>query len=198
MKSRLRKTKMDNDYYPWGGEFTACSPNGCIAVVLLNIDYKPSDKVAIYGPLKTENIGIEKIVANVISNPHIRYLAVCGDDIRGHRSGSSLIALNKNGIDEHHKIIDAPGAIPYIENLNEEAIKRFRNQIEIVDLLGLKDNKHIDKVIDEHIKKSPSSFGEPYIAIRIAPEATVVLDDKRALHSKIVMNYMGKIEKRGE
>jgi len=28
---------MDNDYYPWGGEFTACSPNGCIAVVLLNI-----------------------------------------------------------------------------------------------------------------------------------------------------------------
>ena len=189
---------MDNNYYPWGGEFTTCSPNGCIAVVLLNIDYKPSDKVAIYGPLKTENIGIEKIVANVISNPNIRYLAVCGDDIRGHRSGSSLIALNKNGIDEHHKIIDAPGAIPYIENLNEEAIKRFREQIKIVDLLGVKDKEQISKVIDDHIAKSPQPFGEPYIAIRIVSEATVVLDDKRALHSKIVMNYMGRIEKRGE
>lgn len=189
--------KMNDDYYPWGGEFTACSPDGCIAVVLLNIEYTPSDRVAIYGSLKTENIGVEKIVANVISNPYIRYLVVCGDDIRGHRSGSSLVALNKNGIDEQHKIIDAPGAIPYIENLNEGAIDRFRDQVEIVDLLGVKDKKTIDKTIDEYIQKSPSSFGEPYIAIQIKPEATVVLDDKRALHSKIVLNYMGKVEKRG-
>lgn len=188
---------MIDEYYPWGGEFTACSPDGCIAVVLLNIDYTPPDRVAIYGSLKTENIGIEKIAANVISNPYIRYLVVCGDDIRGHRSGSSLVALNKNGIDEQHKIIDAPGAIPYIENLNEEAIDRFRAQIEIINLLGVKDKKTIDKTIDEYMQKSPSSFGEPYIAIQIKPEATVVLDDKRALHSKIVLSYMGKVEKRG-
>ncbi len=189
--------KMNDEYYPWSGEFTACLPDGCIAVVLLNIEYTPSDRVAIYGSLKTENIGIEKIVANVISNPYIRYLVVCGDDIRGHRSGSSLVALNKNGIDDQHKIIDAPGAIPYIENLNEEAIDRVRAQIELIDLLGVKDKKTIDKTIDEYIQKSPSSFGEPYIAIQIKPEATVVLDDKRALHSKIVLSYMGKVEKRG-
>ena len=189
---------MDDEYYPWGGEFTPCSPTGCVAVVLLNVDYTPSDRVAIYGPLKTENIGIEKIVANVISNPHIRYLVVCGDDIRGHRSGSSLIALNKNGIDGQHKIIDAPGAIPYIENLKEEAIERFCNQIEIVDLLGVKDKDKIDKAVNDYTAKSPPSFGEPYIAIRIKPEVTVSLDDKRALHSKIVMNYMGKVEKRGK
>ncbi len=189
---------MKEKYYPWGGEFTTCKPDSCVAVVLLNIEYVPLDKVAIYGPLKTENIGIEKIVANVISNPHIRYLVVCGDDIRGHRSGSSLIALNKNGIDKQHKITDAPGAIPYIENLNEEAIERFKSQIEIIDLLGIKDKKSIDKAIDDCIAKSPSSFGESYIAIKITPKATTTLTDKRALHSKIVMNYMGKIEKRGK
>ncbi len=189
---------MDEDYYPWSGEFTTCSPDGCIAVVLLNIDYIPSEKVALFGPLKTENIGIEKIVANVISNPHIRYLVVCGDDIRGHRSGRSIIALNKNGIDEQHKIIDAPGAIPYIENINEEAIERFRDQIEIVDLLGVKDKETIDTTINTYREKAPPSFGEPYIAIQIKPEATVILDDKRALHSKIVLNYMGKVEKRGK
>ena len=111
----MRNTQnMKQEYYPWGGEHTICKKDGCIAVVLLNIDYTPPQNVAIYGPLKTENIGIEKIVANIISNPHIRYLVVCGDDIRGHRSGSSLIALNKNGIDNQHKIIDAPGAIPYL------------------------------------------------------------------------------------
>jgi tetrahydromethanopterin S-methyltransferase subunit A len=188
---------MKNEYYPWGGEFTVCKLDGCIAVVLLQIEYTPTSEVAIFGPLRTENIGIEKIVANVISNPHIRYLVLCGDDIRGHRSGSSLVALHKNGIDEQNKIIQAPGAIPYIENLKSQAIDRFRAQLEIIDLIGVKDKDKIDKEIKECIAKKPTSFGEPYIAIRMRPEISVKLDDKRALHSRIVVNYMGKIEKRG-
>jgi tetrahydromethanopterin S-methyltransferase subunit A len=189
---------MTEEYYPWGGEFTACSPNGCVAVVLLNIHYTPPSSVAIYGPLKTENIGVEKIVANTISNPFIRFLVVCGDEIRGHRSGSSLLALHKNGIDSNHLIIDAPGAIPYIENLKEDAIKRFQAQLEFVDLLGVTEKEKIDDAIAKCIQKSPPSFGEPYIAIRIKPETTVSLSDARALHSKIIMNYLGKVAKRGE
>jgi tetrahydromethanopterin S-methyltransferase subunit A len=189
---------MENEYYPWGGEFTTCSPNGCIAIVLLNIKYSPSNKVAIYGHLKTENIGIEKIIANVISNPHIRYIIVCGDDIRGHRSGSSLIALHKNGIDENNRIIGAPGAIPYIENLNNEAIKRFREQIKTVNLIGVSDKNEIDKIVNKCLSQKSKPFGKPYIAIRIIPEAVALLGDKRALHSKIVIDYMGKIKRRGE
>jgi tetrahydromethanopterin S-methyltransferase subunit A len=187
---------MNEDYYPWGGEFTVCSNQGCIAVVLLNIDYSPPSSVAIYGKLKTENIGIEKIVANTISNPNIRYIIVCGDDIRGHRSGSSLIALNRNGIDDQHRIIDAPGAIPYIENLDQTAINRFQNQIETIDLIGINEKEDIDKKINELNALSPPSFGKPYIAIKITPKATVNIEDKRALHSKIVLSYLGKVEKR--
>ena len=52
---------MEDEYYPWGGEFTPCDPKGCVAVVTLNVDYTPSDKVAIYGPLKTENIGARRL-----------------------------------------------------------------------------------------------------------------------------------------
>lgn len=188
--------KMNEDYYPWGGEFTVCSNQGCIAVVLLNIDYSPPSSVAIYGKLKTENIGIEKIVANTISNPNIRYIIVCGDDIRGHRSGSSLIALHRNGIDDQHRIIDAPGAIPYIENLDQTAIIRFQNQIETIDLIGINEKEDIDKKINELNALSPPSFGKPYIAIKITPQATVNIEDKRALHSKIVLSYLGKVEKR--
>lgn len=188
---------MTEEYYPWGGEFTECNPNSCVAVVLLNIDYKPNDKIAIYGPLKTENIGIEKIVANVISNPNIRFLIVCGQDIRGHRSGSSIIALNKNGVDEQNRIINAPGAIPYIENLNNEAIKRFQSQIEIIDMIDVTDRKIIDERINEYLKKSPQCFGEPYITIKIKPEKALI-DDKRALHSKIIIDYKGNVKKRGE
>jgi len=189
---------MAEEYYPWGGEFTVCSPNGCVAVVLLNIQYTPPECVAIYGRLRTENIGIEKIVANAISNPHIRFLVVCGDDIRGHRSGSSLLALHKNGIDNNHRIIDAPGAIPYIENLKEDAIKRFQDQLNVVDLIGEKEKEKIDKIITDCTRKSLTSYGEPYIAIRIKPETSVSLTDKRALHSKIIIDYMGKVKKRGE
>jgi tetrahydromethanopterin S-methyltransferase subunit A len=189
---------MIEDYYPWGGEFTACSPHGCVAVVLLNISYDPPESVAIYGRLKTENIGIEKIVANTISNPHIRFLVICGDDIRGHRSGSSLLALHRNGIDANHRIIDAPGAIPYIENLKEEAIKRFQAQLSVIDLLGEKEKEKIDEKIAECNRRFPASFGEPYIAIRLKPETTVSLDDTRALHSRIILDYIGKVKKRGE
>jgi len=189
---------MQKEYYPWGGEFTVSSPNGRIAVVLLTTDYIPPDNVAIYGPLKTENIGIEKIVANVISNPYIRYLIICGDDIKGHRSGTSLVALHKNGIDKQHKIIDAPGAIPYIENLKEEAIKRFQTQIEIVNLIGITDKNKIQKFIKDYISKSPPCFGDPYIAIRIKTDTQVNLSDKRALHSKIIVNYLGRIKNRGK
>ena len=188
---------MTEEYYPWGGEFTACTSTSCVAVVLLNIQYTPPSEVAIYGSLKTENIGIEKIVANTISNPHIRYLVVCGQEIRGHRSGASLLALHQNGIDANHRIIDAPGAIPYIENLNQEAIARFRSQLEIIDLVGETEGRRVTTVIAEALRKAPLSFGEPYIAIRIKPEAVVNLSDKRALHSKIVIDYRGKVQKRG-
>ncbi len=178
---------MENKYYPWGGEFITCKDNSCVAVVLLNIEYTPPNTVAIYGPLKTENIG----------NPYIRYILLCGDEIRGHRSGSSLISLSENGIDKNHRIINAPGAIPYIENLDEKAIERFQKQIQVINIIGEKNKTKIDKKIDELLKKSLSSYGEPFIAIRIIPKTTKI-DDKRALHSKIFIDYLGKIKKRGE
>jgi tetrahydromethanopterin S-methyltransferase subunit A len=189
---------MEEEYYPWDGEFITCKKNGCIAVVLLNIDYIPPNYVAIYGKLKTENIGIEKIVANVISNPYIRYLAICGNDIKGHKSGKSLIALNKNGIDSNHRIIKAPGAIPYIENLNQKAIERFRNQIEIIDLIDVDNSNKINNLLRKFNLKSPKSFGKPYIAIKIKERMKINLKDKRAIHSKIIINYMGKIKMRGD
>ena len=188
---------MTADYYPWGGEFTTGDPQGCVAVVLLTTDYTPSDKVAIYGPLRTENIGVEKIVANTISNPHIRFLIIIGKEIRGHRSGASLLALHKNGIDNNHRIIDAPGAIPYIENLDEQAIQRFQHQIQIINHIDLTDSQKINTIVEQYIHKKTKPYGEPYIAIQIISENKISLEDKRALHSKIMIDYVGKVKKRG-
>ena len=182
--------------YPWDGEFTVCKNSSNVAVVLLDTDYTPPLDVAVFGPLKTENIGVEKIVANVISNPNIRFLVICGREIRGHRPGGTLIALNKNGVDENNKIIDAPGAIPYIENLTKNAIERFRSQIETINLVDVIDKPKINSVIRRCLAESTSPYGEPYIAIRISPTAALKIEDKRALHSKIRINYLGLVEKR--
>lgn len=60
---------------------------------------------ALAGTLQTENIGIEKIICNVVANPNIRYLILCGPESPGHLTGSALKALASNGIDEKMKII---------------------------------------------------------------------------------------------
>ena len=190
------QSKKPDFFYPWGGDFTTGPNQNHVALVLLNTDYTPSLDIAIYGKLKTENIGIEKIIANVISNPFIRFLVVAGDDIRGHRSGQSLVCLHQYGIDENHRIINAPGAIPYIENINQDAINRFQEQITIINLIDVTDHMIIEKELKKVLKINLGYFGEPFIAIKMLKKPKIPTCDKRALHSKISIQYLGKIQKR--
>ena len=67
----------------------------------------------------------------------------------------------------------------------------------MVDLLEILDKPTLDREIQRHESSNPPPFGEPFIAIRITPQQEIQLDDARALHSRIVVNYMGKIKKRG-
>ena len=48
----------------------------------------PSHLCRIIGTYKTENLGIEKIVANIVSRPEIRHLVVCGREEFGHYPGT--------------------------------------------------------------------------------------------------------------
>src|SRR5208337_467394 len=48
---------------------------------------------ALSGMLQTENIGIEKIVCNVVANPNIRYLVIGGPESEGHLTGEALKAF---------------------------------------------------------------------------------------------------------
>lgn len=115
---------------------------------------------AIVGTCKTENLGVEKIVANLISNPNIRYLIVCGAESRGHLPGDAIISLHRNGIDGNGRIIGAAGAIPFIQNLQREAVERFRRQIDVVDMRGVEDVAEIERVVD-HYSEIAEPFPEP-------------------------------------
>ncbi|HID74321.1 MAG TPA: tetrahydromethanopterin S-methyltransferase subunit A, partial [Thermoplasmata archaeon] len=176
--------------------FRLGDPERCVAVATLSgrVDLPP-DKVAIWGELRTENIGVEKVVANVISNPNIRYLVLWGEDVRGHRSGDTLLALNRNGIDEGNRVVGSRGALPYIENLPPEAIDRFREQIEIVDMMGNTSLDDLIAVLDDLNGRCPPPMDGAFIAIRIERDPArraVPIQDAVALHATLALDPYGE------
>jgi len=141
------------------GEYTVCSETGSISVVTLADEFDlEKENLALYGKLRTENLGIERIIVNTITNPNIRYLIVCGREIRGHNSGQSITSLWQNGLDENKRIIGSKGALPFIQNLPRSFVDRFREQIELVNLIDTDDPKEINKKIRELAKKKIPAF----------------------------------------
>jgi tetrahydromethanopterin S-methyltransferase subunit A len=112
---------------------------------------------------------LEKVIANVISNPNIRFVITCGTEVKGHLSGQSLIALHQNGVDGG-KIVGSKGAIPFIENLSAEHIKRFQEQVEFVDIMEAEDLGVISAKIKELIARDPGAFDADAMVVEIKEE----------------------------
>ena len=113
---------------------------------------------ALAGTLQTENIGIEKIVCNVVGNPNIRYLVLCGEEVYGHNSSTAVKALLANGINEKRTIIGSEAVTPYLFNIPLEAIERFREQVALVDLVGEMDPAVIGKAVWSCYQEEPTPF----------------------------------------
>ncbi len=147
------------------GDYTVGNPKSRIAVVTLASQIGPSPEAAIWGGSKTENLGVEKIIVNTISNPNIRYILVCGTESRGHLSGHSLLAIHANGIDEKGRILGSGGAIPFIENVSRTAVKRFQQQVVLLDRIGLTDPDKIMKIVRKYKDQGDVYPDEPFIDI---------------------------------
>ena len=96
-------------------------------------------EISIVGTVQTENLGVERVLYNVIANPHIRHLVLCGNDSRGavgHLPGQSLLSLARNGIDSNGRIVGAEGRRPYVKNIAADAVAHFRNTVTVHDLIG--------------------------------------------------------------
>lgn len=123
---------------------------------------------AIAGPLHTENLGIEKVVTNLVSNPNIRFLVVCGSEVQGHITGETVKALYENGIDPDTKsILKSPGAIPFVENLPLEAVDRFQEQLTIIDMINNENLEEISAKISECIENDPGCYEEEAMIIEL-------------------------------
>jgi tetrahydromethanopterin S-methyltransferase subunit A len=102
------------------------------------------NKISIVGRLLSENKGIDEIIKFSTNEKSLKYLLLCGEEVKGHLSGQTLIALKKNGIDQNKKVINAAAPSPFLACTNHE-IEYFRNHINIINKIGLKD---IDKIKD--------------------------------------------------
>jgi tetrahydromethanopterin S-methyltransferase subunit A len=166
-----RKRYYEESWPPLRGDYVVGDPNGSVAVVTLASHLEVTN-AAICGTCKTENLGIEKIVANIISNSNIRILLICGAESRGHLPGNTILALHKNGIDEKGKIIGSKGAIPFIQNLTPEAISRFQDQIQVIDRIGLEDEGKIRLLVEEYTSLSEAYPQDPFQAVKQRPRQT--------------------------
>src|SRR5947209_15881537 len=126
------------------GNFVLGEPRAPVAVCTLTTENLPSrlvevPGVAIAGQVYTANLGIERIILNVTSNPSIRFLLLCGKESKLFRPGQSLGALVEEGVDGDSRIIGAEGYEPVLPNVPESRVVAFRRQVELVDWIGEED-----------------------------------------------------------
>jgi len=142
------------------GRYKTGDPKNPVALCTLAcVDIEvPEDSVAIQGKCVTENIGMEKIIKNILANPNIRFLVTCGDEPKGHWVGQAFQCIKKDGVDDDMRIIGAKGAMPYLRNITKEEVETFRKQVEPIDIIGENDVEKISAKISELVSLNPGSF----------------------------------------
>ena len=168
----MLKVKPHPDYPPEEGRYLRGNDFSPVTVaVVLNCD---ADKIppeieklvragiesgaALAGTMQTENIGFEKIVCNIVSNPNIRYLILAGPESEGHLTGEAMKALIQNGVDEKKRIIGTSAPHPFLFNLSMEMIDRFRKQLSLIDLQFEANPDVIRKAVWSCYQEKPVDF----------------------------------------
>jgi len=156
------------------GDFHSGDANSPVAVITMGSHLDEQGicdaGAALCGSCKTENLGLEKVIANVIANPNIRFALLVGTEVKGHLSAQTLVALHKNGVKDG-RVVGAEGAIPFIENLNDTHIKRFQEQVEIVNIMETEDVGAVKAKINELKAKDPGAFAADPMVVEVKEAA---------------------------
>jgi len=125
------------------GKYFVHDPRAPVAVTTLGsvdlareVSEAEPEGLCIVGKVETENIGIEKIIKNVLSNRAIRVLICAGKEPPKHMTGATMIALFQGGMDEQHRIPGSPGMRPVLPNTSTAEVDHFRSHIEPIDMIG--------------------------------------------------------------
>jgi tetrahydromethanopterin S-methyltransferase subunit A len=167
----VHKEQTHPDYPPEAGRFLRgndYSPAAVVIILTYDAEAIPpaieslvkagvEAGAALSGTLQTANIGIEKLICNVVANPNIRYLILGGPESEGHRTGDAVKALFRNGVDEKKRIIGATGLTAVLYNVPMEFITRFREQLTLVDC-QFQDEEVIRQAVLSCYQETPVEF----------------------------------------
>ncbi|MCB0168365.1 MAG: DUF4346 domain-containing protein [Anaerolineae bacterium] len=146
----------EESWPPVVGEYVVVDKTAPVAVSTLAsvqladaVAHRKPNGLAIVGKTETENIGIDKIVKNVITSPTLRYLIVAGVDAKGHLAGQTLLALAENGVDDKGRVVGSPGKRPILRNVSSSEIQAFRDQVQVIDMIGCESPVELSRRIEE-------------------------------------------------
>jgi tetrahydromethanopterin S-methyltransferase subunit A len=156
---------LPGDFYVvrYGAPVAVCTLNSELLAVSL-AKRKP-DGLAIVGTMHTENLGIERVIKNVLANPYVRFLLLCGEDTQrpiGHLPGQSLECLFQNGLDDKSRIKGAQGRRPVLKNVSREEINAFVQQVQLVALIGEQDEQVLVRHVLSLNERDPGVFAHPF------------------------------------
>lgn len=175
------------------GNYEVINPEASVAICTLNskeliseLASTNEETINIVGSLNTENLGVERIIKNITANPYIRYLIICGEDTQqkiGHLPGQTILSFFENGVDEKKRILGSMGKRPVLKNLDIQLIEQFRNQVEIVNMLGIKNVAEIIEKARSIAKRNTGKFigkvsTNDIRKIKARPPGPLVLDPK--------------------
>jgi tetrahydromethanopterin S-methyltransferase subunit A len=115
--------------------------------------------------MRTENLGIERVIKNTLANPHIRFLLLCGEDTHqavGHLPGQSFESLFRNGLDERGRIIGAKGKRPVLKNVSGEEVQAFVQQVELTPMIGEENLGAVAREIRACAERNPGAYPHPF------------------------------------
>jgi tetrahydromethanopterin S-methyltransferase subunit A len=144
------------------------------------------ENLCIVGKTETENIGVEKIIKNTVTNPSIHVLLLVGTDPKGHRSGATLLSLCEEGVDDSMRVIGSPGKQPILRNVTREEVEAFRRQVKVVDMIGCEDPDEIAAKIRESTAGVRLSCNQKEFARVVRPVEVASVEIIRAEKSKKV------------
>jgi tetrahydromethanopterin S-methyltransferase subunit A len=152
------------EWPPVVGEYEVLNPRAAVAISTLasvslvkEVANRQPRGLALIGKTETENIGVDKVVKNIITNPALRYLILAGKEAPGHRSGSTLLALAAHGIDHTGRVIRSPGKRPILRNVSAAEVAVFRAQVQVIDMMGCESPEELCGAVEAFAQQAARS-----------------------------------------
>lgn len=181
----------DEGWPPVVGEYVVLDKTAPVAVSTLasvqlaeDLAHRQPNGLAIVGKTETENIGLDKIIKNVITSPTLHYLIIAGIDSKGHLAGQTLLALAENGVDENGRVVGSPGKRPILRNVSIPEIEAFREQVQVIDMIGCESPAELSVRIGELAQQGTPPCGcsecggQPAVSISTTPKTIATEPDE--------------------